>query len=217
MSNWRPILLWCCFLAAGGLAVPLYGQPNMLDKLAEELCGCVTDGGLTPAAADSCLVVLCDDNAVKLEDVFKLDAKSIYHRRALANRLATRLVHQCPIMTTLSADVNEERELRWSDAKIPISDASDFALRSAKGLAPPAKAGATEPATVPTVSGTLVERPGPNGLRLRLADGRVWYFRLPKAVSRKRDFRKGQQVTLTYLREWRITDGIVVRVVTKIY
>jgi len=113
------------------------------------------------------------------------------------------LMSGCPLLKTVRLE-NDENEFRWADSR-RLDESSTPQFMARKG--PPADTSqviTSEPPLVWWAQGTLLAQPGSKGLRLLTDKKRELSFELPSAVARRRDFDRGDEVSLTYRREWRL-------------
>ena len=209
------VLLTLCAPLAGPR---LSAQAELLTHLADSLCVCLERATAGPErAAPACLRSVLLTERVALRKRYDLDVANPRQRSYVAEQLTDLLIDRCALLATYQPAALET-ENRWSDlsADRTTGDRPAPAHTSPKGPPPPADRPLGEPPPEYRLSGTLLARPGQNGLRLRTAGGTTYTFELPTAVTRKRDFRAGQVITLSYRREWRPAAGRVVLVVVAI-
>jgi len=174
----------------------LWGQDEFLEALSVEVCNCL-DGKTSEAVALNCF-----------ENLATSKSKTIQKRYDY-------LMSGCPLLKTVRLE-NDENEFRWADSR-RLDESSTPQFMARKG--PPADTSqviTSEPPLVWRAQGTLLAQPGSKGLRLLTDKKRELSFELPSAVARRRDFDRGDEVSLTYRREWRTREGRLVLVVTEI-
>lgn len=192
----------------------VFGQDDFLRALAVEVCACL-EGNATESVASDCLESKSMDKSEIILKRYGLDAHISVQRDKLAEMMIDYLLDVCPLLKTVRPE-NEENEFRWADSKRTAESAKrQFTSRKR----PPADSLGTvtsEPPVVWRASGILLAQPGSKGLRLRTEDAQEIGFELPTSVARRRDFDAGDEISLSYRREWRPEEGRIVLVVTGI-
>lgn len=192
----------------------LSGQDAFLQVLSREVCSCL-DGKTSEAVAQDCLEALTVSQAKTIRKRYDLDASIPAQRDQLTELMLDYLLSECPLLKTIRIK-SEENEFRWADGQ-RNDEASVQQFTARKG--PPADTSGTftsEPPSVWRASGTLLAQPGSKGLRLLTVEKKELSFELPSSVARRRDFDPGDEISLTYRREWRPGEDRVVLVVTGI-
>ena len=193
---------------------PLAAQDELLAVLSVSVCDCL-DGNTYRGVAAGCLDSLARNQAKSIRQRYDLDVAVPVQRAYLAELMMDQLLENCPLLKTVRLE-EEENEFRWADRR-RVTEASVRKFQARKR--PPADAPGritAEPPPVWRASGALLTQPGSKGLRLRTATGEELTFELPAAVARRRDFDPGDEVRLTYRREWRPRERRIVLVVTEI-
>ena len=184
-------------------------------RLTDELCDCF-EAYPEPnhQVADTCLTRVLPTERALIQKRYDLDMNRRGHRFHLAREISELLIERCPLLASFRP-VTTERQLRWSDrpAAATVTRPLYTAPRRLPKM-PPAVVSEAPPQR--RASGVLLLRPGSRGLRLRTDEGQELYFELPAAAARKRDFKAGQRISLSYRREWRPAEHRIVPVVVAI-
>ncbi len=195
-------------------SLALSGQDDFLRELSAEVCTCL-DGNTSEPVARDCFEGLALRKSDDIWQGYQLDVSVATQRDKLAEMMVDYLLSACPLLETVRLK-NDENEFRWADGlRSKGSAAQQFKARK-RPLADTSTTITTESPLVWRATGTLITQPGSKGLHLRTAAQKELRFELPTAVARRRDFDPGDNISLTYRREWRIAEGKVVLVVVSI-
>ncbi|MEO0734853.1 MAG: hypothetical protein AAFZ52_18595 [Bacteroidota bacterium] len=182
--------------------------------LAEAFCQCMQGPHeLSPRGkAEECLQQVATRHQEYLREEWDLDARKRAHRMRLAEALVDPLALNCPYLQTLN--VRAETELRWSDRRAAPPATNQYVSPKS----PPADERTRISGEVPAqwrATGELLERFPSKTLRLRLENGREISLEVPLSLRREGRLAVGQEVRITYRREWRKEpQGQVVNVLT---
>jgi hypothetical protein len=190
----------------------LPAQDAYFARLASEVCSCMERISVEPVdrQATNCLREVALANEKTLFKRYNLIAAESSQRDLLADRLAGDLLRDCPLLAALNYD--KEEEFRWSDRELP-QNPEPLQFRSAKGPpADPAGSVTGEPPANWLVEGA-VQRVAGGNLVLQLATGKTLSFELPTGIARSSRIRAGDELTLSYRREWRKAENQIVYVV----
>ncbi|MFK8161752.1 MAG: hypothetical protein AB8H12_04750 [Lewinella sp.] len=190
----------------------LPGQEAYFVRLASEVCNCMERISVEPInkQAINCLREVALANEESLRRRYSLVAREASQRDLLAERLAGDLVRDCPLLSTINYE--KEEELRWSDKDRPvITEPQQF--RSTKGPpADPADSITGEPPLEWRAEGIL-QRLAARNILLLLTNGETMMLELPAGVARSNRLKEGDQLRLSFRREWRKGENQVINVV----
>jgi hypothetical protein len=193
-------LLFCLVMLTWMAVLP--AQDAYFARLAGEVCSCMERFSVEPVdqQAINCMREVALANKETLRKRYSLNAAEATQRDFLADRLAGDLLRDCPLLGTLNYD--KEEELRWSDGgQQEIFERLPF--QSVKNPPADAAGGVTgEPPLEWMVEGT-VQRLSGGRLQLLLATGKTMDLELPTGISRLRRMKAGDELKLSFRREWR--------------
>lgn len=191
----------------------LAGQDDFLRSLAVEVCDCL-DGNASELVATDCLEAVALSKEKRIRQEYGLEVSIPVQRDLLSASMVDYLLEVCPLLRTIRPN-EDYREFRWADGKPSISESRRFTTAK-RPLADTLVTITSEPPATWRASGRLLAQPGSKGLRLLNVDNQEMNFELPSSAARKRDFDPGDEISLTYRREWRPAEGVIVLVVVGI-
>lgn len=195
-------------------SLPICGQDNLLRALSQEVCDCL-EGKTSETVARDCLESVTITEAKTIRRRYDLDVTIPFQRSLFAEVLLDQLMEACPLLQTVRPS-GDRNEFRWADGgQAGALNASRFTARK-RPAADTTAIITSEPPLVWRAAGKLLAQPGSKGLRLLNDAGQEINFELPASVARKRDFDPGDQVRLSFRREWRPKEGRIVLVVENI-
>jgi hypothetical protein len=193
----------------------LPAQDAYFARLAGEVCSCMERFSVERVhlQATNCLreVALANEESLRIR--YNLMATEASQRDLLADRLAEDLVRDCPLLATLNYDTEEE--FRWSDRDRPDL-VEPMRFRSAKDPpADPAETITGEPPTAWLAEGKL-ERMAGGKLLLRLTSGDTMELEYSSGIFRPRRVKTGEELKLSFRREWRKEERRIINVVLEV-
>ncbi|WP_020567203.1 hypothetical protein [Neolewinella persica] len=206
-------ILYCLVLVIWMVSLP--AQDTYIAQLASEVCNCMERISVESVnrQATNCLREVAVANEKTLLKRYNLVAAESSQRDLLAERLAEDLLRDCPILATLNYD--KEEEFRWSDRERP--PAPELMLFSSdKG--PPADPAdsVTGESPIKWLAEGTVKRVAAGRMLLEIGTGNILSFELPSGIARPRRIKSGDELKLSFRREWRKGENRIVHVVTGI-
>lgn len=198
-----PLFFWMAVLPA---------QDTYFTRLAGEVCSCMERVSVEPVdlQATNCMREVALANEETLRKRYGLIAAEAAQRDLLADRLTGDLLSDCPLLATLNFE--REEEDRWADRDRPTAEELRL-FKSAKG--PPADPAGTITGEPPAewVAEGAVQRLAGGNMLLLLTTGETMELELPTGVSRLRRIRVGDELRLSFRREWRKGENRIVNVI----
>lgn len=206
-------LSFCLVMLCWMTALP--AQDAYFARLASEVCNCMERFSVEPVdrQATDCIREVALANQESLRRRYSLNAAEGSQRDLLADRLAGNLLRDCPLLSTL--DLEKEEEFRWSDGRRE-QIAEQLPFQSVKNPpADPTGKVTSEPPLQWLAEGT-VQRLASGRMLLLLPSGKTMDLELPTGISRPRRLKAGDKLKLSFRREWRKGERRIVNVVNEL-